>query len=70
MLAIKNARLILPDREVPDGLILCDGGKLLYAGEGTGIPEGADILDEVAEKVEEAAEKIEEAADEILHKDE
>ncbi len=45
MLAIKNARLILPDREVPDGLILCDAGKLLYAGEAAGIPEGAQVLD-------------------------
>ncbi len=32
--------------------------------------QGADILNDAAEKVEEAAGKIEEAVDEILHKDE
>ena len=45
MLAITHARLVLPDRELPDGMILCEDGKLIYAGEGQKVPEGAEVLD-------------------------
>ena len=44
MLAITHARLVLPDRELPDGMILCENGKLIYAGEGRKVPEGAQVL--------------------------
>ncbi|MDY3286514.1 MAG: amidohydrolase family protein [Eubacteriales bacterium] len=45
MLAVLHAALILPDRVLPDGMLLCREGKILYAGTPTAVPDGADILD-------------------------
>lgn len=45
MLAVLHAYLILPNGVIPDGMLLCDQGQILYAGAGTDIPADADILD-------------------------
>lgn len=45
--AIVNGTAVLPDREVPDALVLLEGEKISYAGprSGADIPEGAAQVD-------------------------
>lgn len=44
MKAIINAKVVLPDTVIKDGVVLFDNGKILAAGK-TQVPEGAEIID-------------------------
>jgi len=47
MKAVVNARLVLPERMIEDGIVLFDGGRILFAGPKLGypIPEKTEIID-------------------------
>ena len=47
MLAVKNARLVMPDHFIPDGVLLIENGLICDFGEARNleIPEGVQVLD-------------------------
>ena len=45
MLAICNATLIMKDHLIPDGVILCEDGKIVDFGKSLPIPASAQVLD-------------------------
>ncbi|MBQ7623776.1 MAG: amidohydrolase family protein [Clostridia bacterium] len=45
MLAIVNAYIVKPDHIIPDGVILCRGKKIVYAGPKKPLPENCEIID-------------------------
>lgn len=45
MLAITNAYIVKPDHIIPDGTVLCEGKKIIYAGPACEIPQGCDVID-------------------------
>ena len=45
MLAIKGGTFLTPDKQIEDGVLLIDNGKIVDIGEATGIPAGAELID-------------------------
>ena len=45
MLAIKGGTFLTPDRQIKDGVLLIDNGKIVDIGETTAIPAGAEVID-------------------------
>ncbi|HRA88435.1 MAG TPA: amidohydrolase family protein, partial [Planctomycetaceae bacterium] len=44
-LAILNGTVVLPDRQLDDGMVCCDGAKIVSVGQRSPLPSDVQIID-------------------------